>query len=267
MVSETAAARRRELGEFVRAHRERLTPEMVGFQGTGRRRTPGLRREEVAQLAGFSVTWYVWIEQGRDVSVSVSALSRLAKAFRLSPVERTYLFELAGKADPESAAADAVSPAAPLVASVEAIAWPAYILDRYWNAIAWNGAARTLFVGWLDANHDRNLLRYVFLSAAARALICDFEDRAYRVLAEFRIDYSRHLNDPRMRALVEDLLRESREFARGWDNHAVISREGGRRTFAHPEHGMLRYEQLSFALAGHSDVKLVMLSPDITIPK
>jgi transcriptional regulator with XRE-family HTH domain len=264
MVREMTAARKRELGEFVRAHRERLTPEMIGFQGAGRRRTPGLRREEVAQLAGFSATWYMWIEQGRDVSVSVSALSRLAKALRLSPVERAYLFELAGKTDLESAAVDAAPLGAPLVASVEAIAWPAYILDRYWNAIAWNRAAQTLFIGWLDGNHERNLLRYIFLSAAARALICDFEDRAHRVLAEFRIDYSRHLNDPRMRALVEALLCESSAFARGWDNHSVISREGGRRTFAHPQAGVLRYEQLSFALAGHSDVKLVMLSPGIS---
>jgi hypothetical protein len=82
------------------------------------------------------------------------------------------------------------------------------------------------------------------------------------VLAEFRIDYSRHLDDPHMRALVENLLRESPAFARSWDNHAVTSREGGTRTFAHPRSGMLRYEQLSFALVGHSDVKLVMLAPD-----
>src|ERR1700691_4099405 len=99
MVKEIITARRRELGEFVRAQRARLTPEMVGFQGAARRRTPGLRREEVAQLAGFSATWYVWIEQGRDVSVSASALSRLAKALRLTSVKRAYLFELAGKAD------------------------------------------------------------------------------------------------------------------------------------------------------------------------
>jgi transcriptional regulator with XRE-family HTH domain len=236
---------------------------MVGFQGVGRRRTPGLRREEVAQLAGFSATWYVWIEQGRDVSVSASALSRLARALRLAPVERAYLFELAGKADPETTAGDAAPLAGALVASVEAIAWPAYILDRYWNAVAWNRAAQALFIGWLDGNHERNQLRYIFLSPSARMLICDFEDRARRVLAEFRIDYSRHLDDPRMRTLVEALLRESSAFARGWDNHSVVSREGGRRTFAHPEAGVLRYEQLSFALAGHSDVKLVMLSPGL----
>lgn len=265
MVRETAT-RRRELGEFIRVQRERLTPEMVGFQGGGRRRTPGLRREEVAQLAGFSATWYVWIEQGRDVSVSPSALARLAKALRLAPVERAYLFELAGKADPERAADDAPALGAPLIASVEAIAWPAYILDRYWNAVAWNRAAQILFVGWLDGNRDRNLLRYIFRSSAARELICDFDNRAHRVLAEFRIDYSRHLDDPQMRALVELLVCESPIFARAWDNHAVTAREGGSRTFAHPTAGRLRYEQLSFALAGHSDVKLVMLSPSVPIP-
>ena len=261
MVGETAAARRRELGEFVRAHREQLTPEMVGFQGIGRRRTPGLRREEVAQLAGFSPTWYVWIEQGRDVSVSASALSRLARALRLSKAERAYLFELADKADPQAAAAETALLGAPLLACAEAIAWPAYILDTYWTAVAWNRAAESLFVGWLDGKHDRNLIRYIFLSAAARTLICDFDDRARRVLAEFRIDYGRHLQDASMRALVDALLRESPSFARAWDSHTVSSREGGRRTFDHPQKGPLRYEQLSFALAGHPEVKLVILAP------
>jgi transcriptional regulator with XRE-family HTH domain len=255
------AAQRQELGEFVRAHRERLTPEMLGIHGSGRRRTPGLRREEVAQLAGFSVTWLVWIEQGRDVSVSATALARLARALRLSRAERAYLFELAGKADPQSAAVNTAPLDRPLLAAVEAISWPAYILDRYWTAIAWNRAAADLFVDWLDGDQDRNLLRYIFLSAAAPVLICDFEDRAHRVLAEFRIDYSRHLDDPDMRALVEEMLRESRSFASAWDHHSVTSREGGTRSFAHPVHGLLLYEQLSFALAGHPDVKLVLLAP------
>ncbi|HWG03661.1 MAG TPA: helix-turn-helix transcriptional regulator [Beijerinckiaceae bacterium] len=261
MTTESAVARRRELGEFVRSHRERLTPEMVGLPGGGRRRTPGLRREEVAQLAGLSVTWYVWIEQGRDVSASTSALSRLARALRLSKAERAYLFERAGKADP-LAGADAASPLGPsLLACVDVIAWPAYLLDRYWTAIAWNMAAASLFVGWLDGEHDRNLLRYVFQSPAARTLICDFEDRARRVLAEFRIDYGRHLDDPAMRDLVEQLSHESPSFSRAWNDYSVVAREGGKRSFAHPDRGLAVYEQLSFALAGHPDVKLVILGP------
>lgn len=261
MTTESTAVRRRELGEFVRSHRERLTPELVGFSSTGRRRTPGLRREEVAQLAGLSVTWYVWIEQGRNVSASPSALSRLARALRLSRAERSYLFALAEKTDPLAVAGDAAPLGTALLTSVDAIAWPAYLLDRNWTAVAWNAAAEDLFVGWLDGDHDRNLLRFIFLSPFARALICDFDDRARRVVAEFRIDYGRHLDDPAMRRLVDELLQASSGFAKAWDDHSVVTREGGKRSFAHPQKGLALYEQLSFALAGYPEVKLVMLAP------
>src|SRR6185437_11103186 len=136
-------ARRAELGEFVRSHRERLTPDMFGMEAGRRRRTPGLRREEIAQLAGVSPTWYTWIEQGRDVSVSAAALLRLARTMRLTAAERGYLFELAGRRDPEA------PPDSPLGdlrtqlrAIVAAITTPAYVLDRAWNARAWNETAR-----------------------------------------------------------------------------------------------------------------------------
>src|SRR5262249_46529236 len=156
-------ARRRELGDFIRAQRERLTPEAAGLVAAGRRRTPGLRREEVAQLAGLSATWYTWIEQGRDVSISPTALARLATALGLGRAARAYLFELAGKRDPDpgSGAVDPLPPA--VAAAVAAVSAPAYLLDRYWNARAWNAAAERLFVGWLDRPGERNLLRFIFL--------------------------------------------------------------------------------------------------------
>jgi transcriptional regulator with XRE-family HTH domain len=256
-----ATTQRRALGAFLRARRARLTPAMLGLEAGMRRRTPGLRREELAQLCGMSATWYSWIEQGRDVSMSPAALARLAKALRLSRAERAYLFELAGKRDPQLPPADEgpeLSPA--LVDAVQAIALPAYLLDPGWNAAAWNDPAAHLFVGWLDRPGDRNLLRYIFLSPAARDLICDWEARARRVVAEFRADYSVRLDDPALAALIEELKARSADFARIWEAQGVLGREGGARTFDHPEDGFLRFEQITFMLAARPAFKLVMLT-------
>jgi transcriptional regulator with XRE-family HTH domain len=250
---------RRDLGDFIRAHRERLTPAAIGLPAGSRRRTPGLRREEVAQLCGLSTTWYTWIEQGRDVSVSPSALARLAGVLQLGRAERAYLFELAGKRDPSHAGSEADQLSAAALGCVEIIGSPAYILDRGWNARSWNAQAERLFVGWLDQSGERNLLHFIFLQPAARSLICGWEDRARRVAAEFRAACSAYLHDPSLRALIEKLHQQSPAFARFWDEHGVLVREGGERTFNHPIDGFLRYEQVTFNLAASPDLKLTML--------
>jgi transcriptional regulator with XRE-family HTH domain len=250
---------RHELATFIRACRERLEPAAIGIPSGARRRTPGLRREEVAQLSGLSTTWFTWLEQGRDVSVSAAALSRLAKALRLTRAERAYLFQLSGKRDPGRDDAGSAALPAILGASVDAIRAPAYILDRGWNAKAWNDEAEALFVGWLDTPGDRNLLRYIFLNEAAAALIADFEPRARRIVAEFRADVGTHLDDPEIQSLVADLRRQSALFERLWDEHAVLDREGGRRSFRHPTLGFVVYEQVTFNLAHQPGLKLTML--------
>jgi transcriptional regulator with XRE-family HTH domain len=263
-------AKRRELGDFLRAHRARLSPASLGLPAIGRRRTPGLRREEVAQACGMSPTWYTWLEQGRDIAASPPALSSLARALQLTPAERAYLFELADRRDPNlSSPADKdgmdVPPA--LARAIAAIDGPAYLLDSLWNARAWNRPAAALFVGWLDGapdgaldnRGDRNLLRYVFLSPVARKIIPDWQARARRVLAEFRADSSRHLEDADLQAMVDDLRGRSALFTQCWTEHAVVDRTGGERTFDHPREGRLRYQQIAFALANRSDFKLVML--------
>lgn len=254
----TDAALRKSLGDFVRAHRERLSPEAAA----GRRRTPGLRREELAERAGISATWCAWIEQGRDVKASPQALARLAVALKLSRAERAYLFELAGRRDPEAPAAGrrAEAPAS-LVTIVAALEPPAYGLDPLWNACCWNGAAERLLRGWLDARREPNLLRFVFLDPAARALIPLWQERARRLLAEFRADYSRRFGDPRLRALVEALRGESALFAEAWEAQAVADREGGLRTFLSAEGAVLAFHQHTFSPADRPDYKLVALTP------
>jgi transcriptional regulator with XRE-family HTH domain len=256
---ERSLGRTRELGEFIRAHRERLVPATIGIAGGHRRRTPGLRREEVAQLCGLSTTWYTWIEQGRRVSVSSTALARLADALQLGRAERAYMFELAGKRDPDqdAGARDDASPA--VLDCVQTIISPAYILDRRWNAVSWNKGAERLFVGWLDTQGDRNLLRFIFFEPTARTLICDWEERARRVAAEFRAAAGPRINDASLRILIASLQKESAEFSRFWDQHEVLGREGGERTFNHPTDGFLQFEQVTFNLAGQADVKLTIL--------
>jgi len=254
-----SAEQRRALGAFVRAQREKLVPASIGLPAGSRRRAHGLRREEVAQLSGLSTTWYTWIEQGRDVSASPMALARLSDALQLNRAERAYLFELAGRRDPDQRKEEVADVPAVLLACVETIASPAYVLDRGWTARCWNSQAERLFAGWLDRPGDRNLLRFIFLEPAARSLICDWQERARRVVAEFRADCSAHLDDPSVRGLVEGLRHRSPEFMRLWNEQVVLGREGGERTFHHPVDGFVRFEQVTFKLASQPDLKLTML--------
>ncbi|WP_038359588.1 helix-turn-helix transcriptional regulator [Bosea sp. UNC402CLCol] len=261
MISGPSPEQRRELGDFVRTLRERLKPSGIGLPDGGRRRTPGLRREEVAQLCGLSVTWYTWLEQGREMALSPLALARFAGALRLGRAERAYLFELAGRRDPEQGDSESHAVPPDVLACVGLIAAPAYVLDRGWTALAWNEPASRLFRGWLDGDADRNLLNFIFLAPAAPALICDFENRARRVVAEFRADVSAHLNEPSIRKRIEELSERSEAFARYWRERVVLEREGGERTFNHPAQGRLAYHQVSFTVASQPELKLSMLVP------
>ena len=249
-------SRRQMLGAFIRAHRARLTPARPGI----RRRTPGLRREELADAAGLGVTWITWLEQGRDVRASAAALSRLADALQLSTAERASLFDLADSRDPRAEAPDdTLSPA--LLALPGLMGAPAYLLDHTWTARAWNDAAAALFAGWLDADAtDRNLLRYVFLHPAARMLIVDWETRARRLAAEFRADFHRRPADAEMGALVDGLCRDSALFEDCWRRQDVLQREGGERRFRHPARGELGFVQTTLLVALQLEIKLVCLA-------
>ncbi|QGM98749.1 helix-turn-helix transcriptional regulator [Methylocystis parvus] len=248
---------RRLLGDFIRGRRERARPEAPG----GRRRTPGLRREELAARAGISATWCAWIEQGREVQASPEALGRIARALSLSAAERAYLFELAGRIDPETPSSPIDSTPRSLRAFVGAAEHPAYALDCFWNACCWNDTAADLFAGWLDGEHQRNLLRFVFCDDAARSLIPDWEARALRLLAEFRADYGHMFRDVRVKRFVDALRDESPLFARAWDAQDVLHREGGLRAFDHPVSGRLWFEQHSFTPADAPAYRLVLLVP------
>jgi hypothetical protein len=147
---------------------------------------------------------------------------------------------------------------------VNAVGTPAYLLDRLWRARAWNLPAAALFIGWLDTedpDKDRSLLRYMFLNPAARALVVDWKDRARRLLAEFRLERSRHLNDPETAALVAELSQRDELFRTAWEEQGVTAREGGHRAFSHPVDGPVSFEQVTFNLSSRPEFKLVILVP------
>lgn len=249
---------RRLLGAFIRAHRERLPPPA---SARGRRRTPGLRREELAEASCVSVTWITWLEQGRDVAASAGALARLADALRLTPAERASMFDLAAKRDPAPARAQPDLPGE-LLTLPSLLTVPAYLLDRTWTARAWNAPAAGLFSGWLDDTAaERNLMRFVFLSPHARVLIADWPERCRRLVAEFRADYSRCPHDAAFLALIDELSVGSEPFSRYWREQAVLHREGGERVFHHPAQGVLRFQQTTLLVAAQQECKLVCLAP------
>ncbi|MHB8368982.1 MAG: helix-turn-helix transcriptional regulator [Leptospirales bacterium] len=250
----------KELGQFLRVLRERISPEAMGFSAGGRRRTPGLRREEVAELCGISSTWYTWIEQGRKVSVSAKVLERLAISFELSDAERFYLFELAGKGVEEKPVIGADEYPGILERIVREIPSPAYILNGSWEAIFWNDPAESLFRGWLDKDaKTRNLLRYMFLEPYARRLVAGWEERARRLVSDFRADCGRRLSDPPVRELIEELQAGSADFRKYWKQQDVSWREGGPKRFNHPVFESVSYEQATFRLVSRRDLKLTVL--------
>ncbi len=242
---------RHELGAFLRARREALPAP-----STGRRRTPGLRREEVASAANVSTTWYIWAEQGRDISLSPQALTRLARALTLTPAERAYLFALAARLDPDPPAEQTHDLPPDLATLPDAIATPAYLLDASYNGRAWNPPARDLFAPWL-ASGEPNLLRYVFLHESASTFIQDWPERAQRLVAEFHAETGK---TPARRSLAETLSRESPAFAHYWNSHIVLAREGGERRFNHPQHGALHYIQHNLTPSNHPAYRLVILT-------
>ncbi|WP_432786676.1 hypothetical protein AAEX37_00739 [Oligella sp. MSHR50489EDL] len=264
-MARSGSLKQKELGDFLRQARAKVTPGMAGLPDYGRRRTPGLRREEVAQLSGISVTWYTWIEQGRDLKVSAEVWSALADALHLKQVERAYLFQLAEQSDPDREKASAGSLPLALADSVQHINTPAYILDRYWNILYFNQQLDDLFANWPSSQgangaNGANLLRFIFLAPGSRDIIVNWEERARRSVAELRADIAPFMEEIEVREFLDEFISLSDEFAQLWGQRAVQAREGGSRSFNHPQQGYQEFEQLTFRLATHLDYKLVILS-------
>jgi transcriptional regulator with XRE-family HTH domain len=259
----TGQRRREELADFLRHRREALKPEDVGLPNGGRRRTPGLRREEVAQLAGVGTTWYTWLEQGRDVRASLDVLEALARALRLNQAERSHLIILGRgeEAPPCKSPVERVSPT--LRRLIENLGPnPAYIIGRRWDYLAWNDAAVAL-LGDLGAvpRAARNHAWLTFTDPARREMFTDWERSSRTLVAKFRADSARHLGDPEFESLIAALRRSSPEFARAWDRHEVSRSGEGRKDLRHPLVGMMSFSHAVFHPAEKLDQRLVLYSP------
>src|SRR4051794_26840161 len=239
-----------ELGSLLRSRRERLTPDEVGLPRGTRRRTRGLRREEVARLAAISPTYYTFLEQGRDVHPSVQVLDALAGALRLSAAERAHLHVLARRDPPAPPAPAAVSPAlGALVARLDP--HPAYVTGPRFDVLAWNGAVRLLWTDWsARAEQERNMLIWMFLDPGARAVMAEWEAEAQGLLGRFRVAHARHAGDPAFEALATRLRDGSAEARVWWAAHEVAPLSSGRKRLRHPELGEL---ELAHVVLEHVD--------------
>jgi transcriptional regulator with XRE-family HTH domain len=261
--SRNGARRRDELADFLRQRRASLQPQEVGLPGGGRRRTPGLRREEVAQLADVGTTWYTWLEQGRDVRASMEVLEAIASALRLTPAERTHLILLGRgeQAPPRRAPAERVSPT--LRRLVENLGGnPAYILGQRWDYLAWNRAATALLgdVGAVS-KPERNHVWLTFMDPARRELFPDWTRSIRLLVARFRADSAHHVGDPSFEELIAALRASSPEFCKLWKRHEVAGTGVGRRQVEHPVAGRMVFEHAVFNPSEAPEQRLVLYTP------
>jgi transcriptional regulator with XRE-family HTH domain len=239
---------RAELAEFLRARRDAVAPEQVGLpRGQGRRRTPGLRREEVAMLAGVSITWYTWLEQGRRINASPEVLTAIGRALRLDEAGSDHLLALAQPTTAAVAAPqEAPSALVRLIESMEPA--PAYVLGPRWEFLAWNAAEARLYPRLVElAGVERNLLWALFADPLTRDLIVDWDIHARQALAEFRAGTTALRGDPELAELVDVLTAASPEFAAWWPEHDVAQFETRLRRFRHPAAGLLTFEYQQLA--------------------
>ena len=251
--------RRKALADFLKTRRARLSPDSVGLpKKRSSRRTPGLRREEVAQLAGISVTWYTWLEQGRDIMASEQILESIAATLRLTTDERNYVFRLAHKqapADPPSIA-QTVSPALRTVLDSLGTS-PAWIVERRWNILAWNRAACEVFGDFgVMPFGERNILRFVFTNEALRRRLVGWEAFARSMLATFRATSSEYIDEPWFARSVEHLKEASPEFLEWWPRHDVQGAPLERVRLNHPDVGPLEFDNVSFLVNGDPELRM-----------
>jgi transcriptional regulator with XRE-family HTH domain len=256
-------SRRRELAAFLRSRRERIRPEQVGLPPSRRRRTPGLRREEVAQLAGVGVTWYTWLEQGRDINASPQVLDAIARTLRFDAHEHAHLFTLAGLPTVATIAdeCDALCPTARrLIDQLEP--YPAAVLNSRWDLLAFNRAYASFFEDLDEIPvEDRNCLWLAFTNAWWRETMVDWDESVTRMVAEYRAAMADYLDDPAWSSLVDRLHRASPEFTAVWERHDVRGLESRTKRALHPTLGLLTFDYTNLWLDQRLGIRIVAFTP------
>jgi transcriptional regulator with XRE-family HTH domain len=270
MAVASSASRRDELRAFLRSRRARLSPAEVGLPDTGgRRRTPGLRREELAALAGVGVSWYTWLEQGRDINPSPEVLDALARALRLDPAERRTLFALARTELPladDLAATDLEQldgDIGQLIALVDSMhPNPAYLLGPLTRILAWNPAA-SVVLGSPDhlAQNRRYLLWWLMVEPGEGGMTAQREGTARNTLARFRAEYARHAGEQEYEGFLALMREHSAQFREWWGEHEVIEAQRGTKAIEHPQLGTLRLHHAQMVPTGQPELRMAVYAP------
>ena len=263
-MDDSDAGRRTALGAFLRSRRERLAPDEVGLSVGPRRRTPGLRREEVALLSGVSVSWYSWLEQGRPIAASRQVLDALAATLRLTVAERRHVFELAGESEGPSASADGCPVVGDhLRATVAALSpIPALVVDRHWDLLSYNASEAALYGGLDNLPPARRNIIWLYLGwAPMRAMLKDWEAETWAVLAQFRASADRHSGDPRFDEIVADVTNADPDFAVRWERHDVAGFTPALKRFDHPRLGLLTFRQTKLIAAENPELHILARHP------
>jgi transcriptional regulator with XRE-family HTH domain len=264
-----SASRRDEMRAFLRSRRARLSPAEVGLPDDGaRRRTPGLRREELAALAGVGVSWYTWLEQGRDIHPSPEVLDALARALRLDQAERATLFALArtelplpaSRVEPADGLGEGREPLAAIVDGLHPN--PAYLLGPMTRILAWNAAASAVF-GSPDhlPPERRSLLWMLLVDAGGGWQNPGREGTARNMVARFRTEYAQHAGEPAYEQFIAELRQHSPWFVRWWDEHEIADTQRGTKTIEHPTLGTLRLHHAQTVPTGAPDLRLTVYAP------
>lgn len=260
MSKKTSPSQRREFGEFLSSRRARVQPQDHGLP-TGSRRTPGLRREEVAALAGVSVSWYTWLEQGRDIQPSADALKRISKVLKLDRFESAHLYALSDLDAPAFEGSGGISPGLDmLVRAINPI--PAYVRNARLDILAWNDAIAELFVDYGSLQpHERNTLRLLFLYIPYRTLIIDWEQMTRGMLHAFRATRAQARDKAPFDSLIEELSMLSAEFRAWWPETEVKGFEEGSKRLRHPGGGHIDFTYVALTPEGRPDLSLVTYIP------
>lgn len=252
-----------ELADFLKTRRARILPSQAGLSSAARRRTPGLRREEVAQLAGIGITWYTWLEQGRPIRVSNQVIESLSRVLMLDKQERIHLYLLANQPLPAEIPGyqGTISPVLQHVLD-NMVLCPSLVSDQRWNVIGWNKAACAILGDFSKMSaRDRNIVWAMFTDKKFKQLYPDWEQHAKGLLGRFRSTCGQYIEDSWLAQFIDDLKQESDEFRMWWQLHEIKSNNEVYKRLNHPDAGLLEFEVSNFDISDHSGLKMIVHIP------
>lgn len=253
----------KELGQFLKAKRNQISPTQVGLPYGGKRRAPGLKREEVAQLASVSLTWYTWLEQNRSIKVSEQVLESIGHALLLNETEMKYIFSLAQLAIPELKPSSAEFVSKPIQTALNKFdPYPAFASDQYWNVIAWNASANAIF-GNFDkmSSRERNTVWRMFKTPHYKELFTEWHKAAEWIVAQFRISCGKYNADSWFSNFVNELMEDSIEFKTLWLNQNVCFDTNFKKSISYKTLGTLLFDFTSYDLSANSQIKIALHTP------